>query len=418
LPAISVPSIPGVTGLGDRVDDFVTQLQSQYSGMNLPANVKSSIDPIFNALVSMIHSMNVGPAILLAVRTGVGSKLPAGAPRDVGLRVFDTLAHLILGKMFKGQPTQAKVTAPLSKDQLTALHRTVALGQPLPASVTPVPPTAAAYQPLAQTEKAQSTAVSVALPTAIGASAVYGPYPQPGDAGGASAPAASPPATAMVPPTIPAAPGAATPPAPAAGTTAGVGYLDRGGGGHGGSRGGGRHPAPRGGGWGRPWGGSGAWSSGGGPWWPYVVAAPGDGACANWGEPISCPAAIAAAARTTLTNSGGRVAVRGADGELYLLSLERGYVVVRPCVSAAGVGDAGDDAVLRAMALDLLASLRRGVPQGATRAVKNFQIAWNAASVDTQIATDAIYTRETEGALNAALNALASGSGAAPTAVL
>jgi len=91
-------------------------------------------------------------------------------------------------------------------------------------------------------------------------------------------------------------------------------------------------------------------------------------------------------------------------------------VTIRPCVSV-GVGDANDD-VLKAMALDLLGQLQRSVPQGATRAVKNFAQAWNAASADSQIDTSGKYTQETAAALNAALSALAPGSGSAPAAVL
>src|SRR6202453_471113 len=179
LPTPSLPSIPGVTGVGDKVDDFVAQLQSQYAGMNLPANVKQQTDPIVDTLISMVHSMNVGPAILLAVRTGISTKLPAGAPRDVGLHIFDTLAHLILGKLFKGKPTQAQVAAQPSKDQLTAIHRAVALGQPLPATVTPIASTAAAYKPIAAADIADSHDETVAVPTAIGSEAGDGPTPHP-----------------------------------------------------------------------------------------------------------------------------------------------------------------------------------------------------------------------------------------------
>jgi hypothetical protein len=113
------------------------------------------------------------------------------------------------------------------------------------------------------------------------------------------------------------------------------------------------------------------------------------------------------------------VAVRGADGNLYLLTVEQGgLATVRPCVSV-GVGGADDD-VLKAMALDLLGSIRRtGAPQGATRSVKNFVQAWNAASADQPItSTDWKYTQEVAAALNAALSALAPSSGTAPGAVL
>jgi len=92
--------------------------------------------------------------------------------------------------------------------------------------------------------------------------------------------------------------------------------------------------------------------------------------------------------------------------------------MVRPCVGVTGVGSVDDD-VLKAMALDLLGSLRRtGAPQYATRSVMNFARAWNAASADTQIDTSGKYTQETAAALNAALSALAPGSGAVPAAVL
>lgn len=89
----------------------------------------------------------------------------------------------------------------------------------------------------------------------------------------------------------------------------------------------------------------------------------------------------------------------------------------REAVVVAVFGEDADTSVLRVMALDLLASLKRGVPQSATRAVKNFEQAWNAAA-DTQITADGRYTRETEGALNAALASLAPNAGTAPAAVL
>src|SRR5208282_2349777 len=127
LQAVTGKSPSVKVGIGDKVDDFVTQMKSQYAALNLPANVKKSTDPIFDALVSMVHSMNVGPAILLAVRTGIASKLPAGVARDVGLHIFDTLAHLILGHLFKGKPTQAQVATALTPAQLTAVHRAAAL---------------------------------------------------------------------------------------------------------------------------------------------------------------------------------------------------------------------------------------------------------------------------------------------------
>ena len=85
---------------------------------------------------------------------------------------------------------------------------------------------------------------------------------------------------------------------------------------------------------------------------------------------------------------------------------------------AARLGSADTD-ILRVMALDLLGSLQRvGAPQYATRPVKSFQEAWNTASADMPIATDGKYTRETEGALNAALRSLAPSSMAVPAAVL
>jgi hypothetical protein len=203
----------------------------------------------------------------------------------------------------------------------------------------------------------------------------------------------------------------------ASGTTAGVGNLDRGGGGgHGGGHGGGGW---RGGGRafrGRGWGGRGGWGWGGGPWWPYVVV--GDATCATWGDPIGSPEEILPGLRATLIGAGGGpVAIQGADGGLYLLTQWGRGIAVRPCVGM-GVGGVDDD-VLRAMAIDLLGSLRRtGAPQYATRSVKSFAHAWNTASADTQISTDGKYTREIEGALTAALGALAPGSGAVPAAVL
>jgi hypothetical protein len=502
----ALPAVPGVQGvLGDKIDDFVAQLQSQYAAMNLPATVKAQTDPIFNALVSMVHSMNMGPAILLAVRTGVGAKLPAGAARDIGLHIFDTLAHLILGKLFKGKPTQAQVAAQPSQAELTAIRLAATRGQALPASVTPVAQTAAAYKPIAAAEVAQSTTVTVAIPSAVGVTAVYGPYPQTTTAPAAAPPSSTPAATApagttagvgaqieeTIPPgwklwTDPKVPPELTKFAMAVrdkinsypygsiaetttdalGRTIGawkshhtwsyllqpdgtrklttglwipgvslvikqeppaIGTSRGGGGGHGGGGGrgdwGGGRPVFRGGGWGRPWGGYGYGGWDGGPWWPYVIVTTDEAACANWGDPIGGPPELLPSLRATLANTGGGpVTVRGADGNLYRLSyvgFERGGIEVRPCVGVIGVGSADDD-VLRAMALDLLGSLRRtGAPQGATRAVKNFVQAWNAASSDQPItATDWKYTQEIAAALSAALSALAPGSGAAPAAVL
>jgi hypothetical protein len=373
---------------------LVIAIKTAYGAIPIPIGIRTFTDIVLNSALDLAKKgANLGNEVLLSVRAEVGSQLPGGPPRDIGLHIFDTLAHLILGKL-RGKPTQAKVAAPPSPAQLTAIQSAAASGQPLPAGVTPVPHTAAAYQPLATQEKAQSTPVTIAVPAG---GAGYGPYPDSG--------------------------------APA-GTTAGVGVgtLDRGGGGgrHGSGRGGG-YPARYGG---RPWGS--AWRGGGwgwgGPWWPYVVAQPSELECASWGDPINFPAEIAPALRTTLVGAGGDpVAIRGADGRLYRLSLDAGVpiggppgplITVRPCLAALGVGSADDD-VLRMMAVDLLGELRRtGPKQYATRSVKNFAQAWNTASADTQIATDGKYTGETEAALNAALSALAPAHGTAPAAIL
>ena len=82
-------------------------------------------------------------------------------------------------------------------------------------------------------------------------------------------------------------------------------------------------------------------------------------------------------------------------------------------------GDDADNAILKAAALDLVATIKRsGVPQGATRSVKFFAQSWNSASADTQLPTDGKYTQGIQAALDAALSSLAPGSGAAPQAVL
>jgi hypothetical protein len=82
-------------------------------------------------------------------------------------------------------------------------------------------------------------------------------------------------------------------------------------------------------------------------------------------------------------------------------------------------GDDADTSALRLYALDLLGSLKRaGVSQNATRSIRQFALAWNAAQSDQPIAADGKYTRETQAALDAALQALAPGQGSAPTAIL
>jgi len=375
-------------------------VKTAYGAIPIPVGIRTFTDIVLNTALDLLkHGTDLKNDAVKAARDAVGSQLPAGIARDVGYRVYDTLAHLIMGKL-RGKPTQAKVAAALPPAQLAVVQKAAASGQPLPAAVQPLPPTAATYKPLGQAEQAQSTQVTVTVPAG---GAAYGPYPN-----------------------------ASAAPTPA-GTTAGVGNLGRGGGGghggggHGGGGGGwhggaswhgGGRPGFRGRGWrgGYGWGGWG-W---GGPWWPYVIATADEVACASWGSPIDFPAAVLPAVRTTLINSGGDpVVVRGADGGLYLLSLGGPRIVmVRPCVGVTGVGSVDDD-VLKAMALDLLGSLRRtGAPQYATRSVMNFARAWNAASADTQIDTSGKYTQETAAALNAALSALAPGSGAVPAAVL
>ena len=387
--------IPGIgTGISSAISaglaildgggPIVIAIKTAYGAIPIPIGIRTFTDMVLNAALDLLkHGTNLKDDIVRAARDAVGSQLPAGVPRDVGYRVYDTLAHLILGKL-RGKPTQAKVAAPPPPAQLASIQRAAASGQPLPATVTPLPPTVATFKPLAQAEQAQSTQITVTVPAG---GAAYGPYPQ---------------ASASIP-------------------TAGVGALDRGGHGGGGGHGrggwhGGYHPAFRG--RGRGWGGRGGYGWGG-PWWPYVVV--GDASCASWGAPIELPADLLPAVRTTVIHAGGDpVAVRGADGGLYLLTLVGGpqLVTVRPCIAQAGLGDTNDD-ILRMMALDLLASLRRtGAPQYATRSVKNFARAWNAASADTQIDTSGKYTQETAAALQAALGALAPGSGAVPAAVL
>lgn len=82
-------------------------------------------------------------------------------------------------------------------------------------------------------------------------------------------------------------------------------------------------------------------------------------------------------------------------------------------------GDDGDSNALRLYALDLLGSLKRaGVPQSATRPIRQFALAWNTSQPDQPILADGKYTKETQAALDAALSALAPGQGSAPTAVL
>lgn len=253
-------------------------------------------------------------------------------------------------------------------------------------------PSGWSYQPGASAAAAANHPLTVATKNPIqmhlgkfgsGGAAAYGPYPQKATA------------------------------AASAGTTAGVGNLERGGGHGGGGRGGGGW---RGGGGRTAFRGRGRGGLGG-VWWPYVVL--GDVACPTWGESIEVPAAIANAAWATVRDSNYRpVVIRGVDGVTYQLAPEQGgLLVVRPCAGGAGVGDANAD-VLKAMALDLLGSLKQSVPQGATRSVMSFQQAWNTASADNPIATDGKYTQETEGALDAALAALSPASGTAPTAIL
>lgn len=81
-------------------------------------------------------------------------------------------------------------------------------------------------------------------------------------------------------------------------------------------------------------------------------------------------------------------------------------------------GDDADNAILKAAALDLLSTVRKGVPQGAIRSVKFFAQSWNSASADTQLPTDGKYTQTIQAALDAALTSLAPGSGAVPQAIL
>jgi uncharacterized membrane protein YgcG len=314
LPA-ALPTVPGVTGVGDKASDFVALLQSQYAALNLTADVKKQIDPIVHALTSMIRSMDMAPAILLAVRSGIGSQLPAGAIRDLGMRVFDTLAHLLLGKLFKGRPTQAKVTA---------------------SGAVPIAHTAAAYRPLARAE--QRLAQGAYHPYRFGVHGV-------GDGALDGGPFTDNCAENCD------------------GVLAGCadGALDKGGHGGGGGGHGGGH-----------WGGGSGWHGGGGGWsggWrrPFVIRGPsGYGpwwwgsnwwapwayepvaietvTCTTWGDTVQMSPAMESIGQVQLRNSGGNpAAVRGADGITYQFAYENDQLTMRPCAQMSStLGDGHD----------------------------------------------------------------------------
>ena len=134
---------------------LVIAVKTAYGAIPIPIGIRTFTDMVLNAALDLAKKgKDIKDDVILVIRDGVTSKLPSGIPRDVGNRVFDTLSHLILGKL-RGKPTQAKV---------------VAAGAP----PQPIPHTAAAYKPLATTEQAQSTPVTVSVPASTGS---YGPYP-------------------------------------------------------------------------------------------------------------------------------------------------------------------------------------------------------------------------------------------------
>ena len=101
-------------------------------------------------------------------------------------------------------------------------------------------------------------------------------------------------------------------------------------------------------------------------------------------------------------------------------STAAGYIDdVMTSISGDSISGESDNAILKLAALNLVEFLRRrGVPQSAAKQVRVFAQSWNTASDSNPISTDGKYTQEVQAALQAALGALAPGSGAAPQAIL
>ena len=79
---------------------IVIAIKTAYGAIPIPIGIRTFTDIVLNAALDLLkHGTNLKNDIVQAARDAVGSQLPAGVPRDVGYRVYDTLAHLILGKL-------------------------------------------------------------------------------------------------------------------------------------------------------------------------------------------------------------------------------------------------------------------------------------------------------------------------------
>jgi len=90
-------------------------VKTAYGAIPIPVGIRTFTDIVLNTALDLLkHGTDLKNDAVKAARDAVGSQLPAGIARDVGYRVYDTLAHLIMGKL-RGKPTQAKVAAALPR---------------------------------------------------------------------------------------------------------------------------------------------------------------------------------------------------------------------------------------------------------------------------------------------------------------
>ncbi len=78
-------------------------VHTAYGAIPIPAGVRNLTDIALDAAMSLIHTHDLGEAVL----AGIKAKIPKGIPQQV----FDTLAHIIIQAVHK-KPTHAVVTHP------------------------------------------------------------------------------------------------------------------------------------------------------------------------------------------------------------------------------------------------------------------------------------------------------------------
>lgn len=114
-------------------------IQKAYAAMNPSPDVKQALDPVIGAVTDIIKTGDALEAVVTTLRTGFAAALPAGTVRDMGLQLWDTLAHLVV-QAFGSKPSLAttdksgkRTPIPSTSKAHAAVHLGMAL-KPHPAA--------------------------------------------------------------------------------------------------------------------------------------------------------------------------------------------------------------------------------------------------------------------------------------------